>query len=46
MLSPFQDGYEEELINFFRKIPEFRKREAFEMAMERLEYILDDCDVL
>lgn len=41
-----KDGYEEEIINFFRRIPQTRKREAFGYVMEQLEYILHDAEVI
>lgn len=42
----FQDGYEEEIINLFRKIPQTRKREAFGHVMEQMEYIMHEAEVL
>lgn len=41
----FKDGYEEEMINLFRKIPESMKKQTFGYVMEQMEYVMHDAGI-
>ncbi|XP_043469419.1 uncharacterized protein LOC122503061 [Leptopilina heterotoma] len=42
----FQDGYEEELLKMFRKIPSYAKHGVFEILMDDMEDMLHRAEVL
>lgn len=44
--SKFNNGYEEEIVNTFRQIPEYKRRQTFTILMTQMEQIINDLEVI